>query len=123
MTPVYVMGQEVANFFARASESGDDVTKGAKNFKRKVLGLCGTTSVKSLDEIIRILCDSNITSSIEEARVLLPSLIDKRIRYSREKEIAFSDEGRIKGIQSYQIYVIVNDIWSDLSYKKTINSS
>jgi len=54
---------------------------GAKVFKRRALGLCGEKSVKSLDEIAMILSEIGVTSSLEEGRLLVPSLVNLNIKY------------------------------------------
>jgi len=48
---------------------------GAQRFKRKALGLCGHTTIKTLDEVVQILVDTNITSTIYEARQTVPRMI------------------------------------------------
>ena len=55
--------------FKHLSESG------AQTFKRKALGLCGGTTIKSLDEIAGLLVDTNIASSFEEAKELVPKIV------------------------------------------------
>ena len=48
---------------------------GAQRFKRKALGLCGRTTLKSLDEVAQLLVDTNIAQSIEEARQYVPKIV------------------------------------------------
>ena len=48
---------------------------GAQTFKRRALGLCGHTSIKSLDEIAKLFVETNIASSIDEAESLVPKVV------------------------------------------------
>ena len=48
---------------------------GAQNFKRRALGFCGRTSIKSLDEVTRILVDTGLVSTIAEARQTVPKIV------------------------------------------------
>ena len=107
---------EFERLFARASRlretSGlvysesdwDYLTKydGAKIFKRKVLGLCGLSTLKSSDQLEKLLCETKIASSVEEAREIVPMLIKyESINYSTHKFLIFKeveDEKRNKYI-------------------------
>lgn len=56
---------------------------GVKVFKRKLLGLCGRTRVKSLDEIAQALHETGIASSLDEGKEIVPSLLDNKVCYER----------------------------------------
>ncbi len=48
---------------------------GAKLFKRKALGLCGFSSVKSLEELANLFVETKITNSYDEALDLIPRVV------------------------------------------------
>ena len=48
---------------------------GAETFKRRVLGLFRCASIKSLDELANLFVETNIASSIDEAKVLVPKVV------------------------------------------------
>ncbi|MEK6850839.1 MAG: hypothetical protein AABX85_04660 [Nanoarchaeota archaeon] len=52
------------------------VRTGAQNFKRKALGLCGRSTVKSLDEIAELLVETKIAKNLEEARGIVPKIVE-----------------------------------------------
>ena len=60
--------------FGRAGK-GYGPVRGAQIFKRKALGLCGHTTIKSLDEISEILVEIGIASSLDEGRTIVPEII------------------------------------------------
>ncbi len=76
------------NLFAKAGKRdgnyrGNDVEKlnylcerGAQTFKRKALGLCGRSSVKSLDHIAQIFVDIGIAETIDEGKETIPMIIE-----------------------------------------------
>lgn len=47
---------------------------GAQKFKRKALGICGNTCIKSLDQISALFLETGIASSLDEARELVPKV-------------------------------------------------
>ncbi len=53
----------------------------AKIFKRRVLGICGTYSIKSLDELAGILHNIGAVSSFEEGKKFVPRLYGFRLDY------------------------------------------
>jgi hypothetical protein len=55
--------------------------KGIIDFKRRVLGFCGNKSVKSLDELARILVELRVVDSPEEGRQFMKDLYGERLRY------------------------------------------
>ena len=48
---------------------------GAQTFKRKALGFCGHTSIKSLDEIAELFVETKIATSLDEAKALVPKVV------------------------------------------------
>lgn len=56
-------------------------TRGLKNFKRRVLGLCGRESVKSLDELVGILTEMKVIDSAEKGNNLIEGLYGKEANY------------------------------------------
>jgi len=100
---------EIANVIARATRRGKFLTEeerqveGARIFKRKVLGLCGSQSVKTLDEMAQTLYATGIASSVEEGREITPSLMGGRVSYSLCKEIAFDEVTNGEGDKKYRI--------------------
>ena len=49
---------------------------GARRFKRRTLGLCGYSTVKSLDEVAGLLVETGIASSLSEGRELVPKIVE-----------------------------------------------
>ena len=49
---------------------------GAQRFKRRALGLCGAITRKSLDEVAQLLVDTNIASTMEEAKQTVPKIAE-----------------------------------------------
>jgi len=82
---VYEAGEYLEAVFARAGKR-DDTFKthkeqlkyqrqtGAQTFKRRALGLCGHRTIKNLDEVAQLFIDTNIASSLDEARELVPKV-------------------------------------------------
>ena len=48
---------------------------GSQRFKRRALGLCGGTTLKSLDEFAQLLVDTKIAETMEEARQYVPKIV------------------------------------------------
>lgn len=79
----YMKNQDIRVFFARAGKAPpstrlSDAEKfnitarsGAKKFKRKVLGLCGTSTFKTLDELAKVMCEIKMAKSMDEGRILV----------------------------------------------------
>ena len=69
---------------------------GAQIFKRRSLGLCGHSSVKSLDEVSGILVEIGIASSVSEGRELVPKIaqaskLHQQIRRGGMKYLTFNE--------------------------------
>ena len=47
---------------------------GVKRFKRRTLGICGRSTTKTSDQMIQILCETQVVSTPEEAKQILPHL-------------------------------------------------
>mgnify|MGYP001566310081 CR=1 FL=1 len=117
--------QDIGNLFAKASKLDESKMgylgkweweakkkiDGAKRFKRKALGLCGLSSVKSLEKMAQLLYDTGVVSSVEEGRELTPSLVGKSIIYSDSNirpiggELGFEEVRNSEGQVSYRLYV------------------
>ena len=88
--------QVLENLFAKASrldkskqgylteDQWDERIKldGAKRFKRRAMGLCRLSSIKSLEEMAQLLYQTGIASSVEEGREITPSLEGKFVKYA-----------------------------------------
>jgi hypothetical protein len=48
---------------------------GAQRFKRKALGLCGYSTLKSIDEVANILVETGIVPSTDEGRKIIPEIV------------------------------------------------
>jgi len=55
--------------------------RGAKKFKRHVLGFFGTTKIKDQEEMVSLLCSSGMVLSKNEGREVLP-MLDEKVEYS-----------------------------------------
>jgi len=55
--------------------------KGLLNFKRRVLGLFGRQSVKSLDELAGVLTEMSVVDSAEEGKDFIKELYGKKVDY------------------------------------------
>jgi hypothetical protein len=101
---------EIANIIARATRKDMFLTeeerriKGARTFKRKVLGLCGSQSIKTLNEMAQTLYSTGIASSVEEGREITPLLMGGRVSFGLSKEIAFDEVIDGKGNKKYRIW-------------------
>ncbi len=89
--------RDISELFSNAS-IGSGVSKkyegrnGVLNLKRKVLGFCGEHSVKSLEELDKVLQDLNITNSTDESkRFIEEELIGegKRAYYTGSRYLVF----------------------------------
>ncbi|MEK6836169.1 MAG: hypothetical protein AABX94_00725 [Nanoarchaeota archaeon] len=77
---------------------------GAKNFKRRALGFCGRETVKSIDEIAKLLQDTGIVKSVEEGKELVPSLNGVRVYYTDDcRAIDIYEVQDIRGNKAYKI--------------------
>ncbi|MEK6872780.1 MAG: hypothetical protein AABW90_02085 [Nanoarchaeota archaeon] len=106
---------ELKNLFMKAARTDRFLTEderqidGALIFKRKALGLCGNQSIKTLDEMAQLLCDTRIASSVKEGRELTPSLIDITLKYSIFKYITIDEVRDGKDNIRYQIKVYTSN--------------
>lgn len=57
------------------------ILSGTKNIKRRLLGLCGTSAIKSLEEITQVLSHFEIVENIEESKSLIEDLLNERLVY------------------------------------------
>jgi len=111
---------KIANILARATRKGRFLTEaerrseGAETFKRKVLGLCGSQSVKTLDEMAQTLYATGVASSIEEGREIVPTLIGT-VRYNKWKGLSFDEVTDGEGSKRYRVSDFVARYDSDLS--------
>lgn len=76
---------------------------GAKKFKRRVLGLCGSNCIKSLDEVTQTLYQTGIISSLEEGRKIVESLDKKSVRYGSARYLKFEKVKNREGKEAYKI--------------------
>lgn len=67
-------GKSEDEYLARKDLKKERSRLGAKRFKRKTLGLCGRSSIKSLEEVAESLVETNIADSIEEAKIIVPQI-------------------------------------------------
>ncbi len=61
----------------RKYEHEKEIQSGIKNFKRKVLGLCGGSTIKSIDELAIILSEMDIVSDKKDADKFIQKLYKK----------------------------------------------
>ncbi len=88
--------------------------KGAKILKRKLLGLCGTKAIKSLEEIASVLLETGVAYTVAEARELVPALTKSRsIHYggSPYKGIHFLTFYEVKTCEGNTKYKV--SAWTD----------
>lgn len=78
---------------------------GIRIFKRKVLGLCGSKTVKSIDELADALMGINVVRSLEEGREMIPKLYGKCLTYSTKHSThrLYFDEIEYKGRKACKI--------------------
>ena len=119
--------QQIEDIFAKASrldesKKGSLTEKewnqerrlnGAKRFKRKALGLCGSSSVKSLEEMARLLYETGVVSSVKEGQELTPTLVGKSITYSDSTyilkvELGFEEIKNSKDQRAYRVYTFAH---------------
>ncbi len=115
---------EIEELFARASGKDENMQgystqqdrvyytserrmDGAKKFKRKALGLCGNSTVKTLDEMAALLYKTNIVDSIDEGKNLVPSLVGRKVMYGLLRKIGFDEVENPTGQKAYKISVFV----------------
>ena len=85
------------------------VQQGARNFKRRALGLCGSESTKTLDGVAELLLETKIAGTIVEARNLVTGIVsanvisNKGIPLGYGKYLLFQ---KIKNSDEYEKYRI-----------------
>ncbi len=100
---------DIENIIARAARKDKFLTKekrkreGARILKRRLLGLCGWKSTKTLEEMAQVLHSTGIASSLEEGRVIVPSLVGKGIVYGCGVYIKFEEVEDGEGNKRYRI--------------------
>ena len=118
------VNEETARYFGRISKNGFKTEEernfdGAEIFKKKALGILRNSistfysgvSIMLKDSVIeRILCESEVVSSNEEAIDLLHSLDGKRLRYSprRNDVIVFRRLTSEEGKGAYRVTSYIN---------------
>ncbi len=92
---------------------------GAQHFKRKALGLCGSSAIKSLDEFAELLTSTNIANSLEEAKELVPKIVQA----SKTDRYAISRMGnKFKNymiLPRYMTFSEVRNLPGEIKYKIT----
>lgn len=83
---------------------------GVKHFKRRALGLCGRSTTKTPDEMTRLLYETGVASSLEEAREILPFFGRKSACY----EVNVPD---IMVTFRYLLFNQIKDYSGNVSYK------
>jgi len=78
---------------------------GVKRFKRAALGLCGDSTVKTLDQMAQLLYKTGVVSSIKEGEEIVPNLVGKSFYYCDYRSIEFSQVENATGQKAYKIYV------------------
>ena len=76
---------------------------GAKRFKRKALGVCGHERVVSLDDFAEILVNAEIASSIEEAKSLVPGIVEAYVIKYNGQSLTFVGVSNLVGDTRYKI--------------------
>ncbi|MDP3986783.1 MAG: hypothetical protein Q8P81_01000 [Nanoarchaeota archaeon] len=106
---------EISDVIARAARKDRFLTeeerrvKGARILKRRALGLCGSESVKTLDEMAQLLYSTGVVPSLEEGRVITPSLVGRRVllgeNYYGYDYLAFDNVNNGDGQKAYKIRI------------------
>ncbi len=82
---------------------------GARRFRRKALGLWRSHARKTLDEFAEILVNTQIASSLSEAREIVPKIVKANSLYGiflgQEKSLAFKEVKDEKGNIEYEIFI------------------
>ena len=98
--------EDESTFLTKKEWREKKVMNGAKMFKHEALGLFKTETLKSLDEMGKLLCKMKITSTIYDGKKLIPSLIGKEANYSRYEIIKIDKVENKKGKTLYRIKTI-----------------
>lgn len=106
---------EIADIFARAYDRKKFCTpeerplKGARAFKRKVLGFCGRESTRTLDEMANIFVELGMATNLPDAKDLIPRLSGARIEYYTLNGLAFDEVRDGIGNTAYRVQAYSND--------------
>lgn len=65
---------KITGYYTPHELEGTQYSDGVRRFKRKVLGLCGDETIKSLEEMAQALYDINAVSSIVEGKKIARQL-------------------------------------------------
>lgn len=65
--------------YPKAMTSDQRIDFGAKALKRRLVGFCGSSSIKTLDEVASALHLIGIAKDLEEGRKIVPLLVSDRI--------------------------------------------
>jgi hypothetical protein len=66
---------------------------GARIFKKKVLGIFKSETIKSLDEVAKLLYETGVVPSIEKGKEIVPALDGKYVPYSNYRYDNLAFEG------------------------------
>jgi len=75
---------------------------GVKHFKRRVLGFCGSKTIKTVDEVADVLYDIGIVQTIKDGRALIPNICNKLLAYG-EKALYLERVGNPNGQMDVRI--------------------
>ena len=76
---------------------------GAKRFKREILGLCGSATIKTLDELNEVFVRLKIVSTSEEGASLTKYLIDNvELQYAHAENYDWTKLLRFERISNFQ---------------------
>jgi len=80
---------------------------GLKNVKRNLLGLCGFSTIKSLDEVSSVLMDVGIAGNYEEGVSFVEELycLMDGVGYSFYRNLVFEGVGDAEGQEAVRIYL------------------
>ncbi len=102
--------EELNQLFAKAARADifmsvdERQMAGAMKFKREALGFCRSQSIKTLDEMAQLFYNTNIVSSVEEGKKIIPLIIGKTVKYSLDDNITFNELTDGKGNIKYRIH-------------------
>lgn len=77
---------------------------GLKTFMRKALGICEFNKTRTLDEMIQLLFDTNLATTTEEAKSLVPKLVSGDVTYALDKYFGFQEVRNASGDVRYITY-------------------
>ncbi len=110
-----IAGKDKDQFSTKKEKRLERENKGAKVIKRKLLGICGWESIKTLEEIAQALHSTRIASSLEEGRAIVPLLVREKIRYSscawlNDWYLVFEEVEDREGNKRYRVSKMVEDL-------------